>query len=87
VQWCERDPSAADDRKLTFVYYPMAEATVINASEIRLELSGADRIYDELKVLAAPKRVTRGRPPGQGTGQALAMGRMSMTHANVTAQS
>ncbi len=24
VQWCERDPSAADDRKLTFVYGPMA---------------------------------------------------------------
>jgi hypothetical protein len=59
VQWCERDPSAAD-RKLTFVYYPMAEVTVINASdsEIRLELSGAD----EPKVLAAPKRVTRPRP-------------------------
>ena len=61
VQWCERDPSAADDRRklrLTFVYGPMAEATVINASEIRLELSGAD----EPKVLAAPKRVTRPRP-------------------------
>jgi hypothetical protein len=42
VQWCERDPSAADDRKLTFVYGPMAEVTVINASETRLELSGAD---------------------------------------------
>jgi len=42
VQWCERDPSAADDRKLTFVYDPTAEVTVINASEIRLELSGAD---------------------------------------------
>ena len=36
----------------------MAEVTVINASEIRLELSGAD----EPKVLAAPKRVTRPRP-------------------------
>ena len=58
VQWCERDPSAADDRKLTFVYDPTAEVTVINASEIRLELSGAD----EPKVLAAPKRVTRPRP-------------------------
>jgi hypothetical protein len=60
VQWCERDPSAADDRKLTFkfVFYPMVEATIINASEIRLELSGAD----EPKVLAAPKRVTRPRP-------------------------
>ena len=57
VHWCE-DPSAADDRKLTFVYDPMAEVTVINASEIRLELSGAD----EPKVLAAPKRVTRPRP-------------------------
>ena len=30
VQWCEREPSAADDRKLTFVYDPMAEVTVIN---------------------------------------------------------
>jgi hypothetical protein len=58
VQWCERDPSAADDRKLTFVYDPMAQVTVISASEIRLELSGAD----EPKVLAAPKRVTRPRP-------------------------
>ena len=37
---------------------PMAEVTVINASEIRLELSGAD----EPKLLAAPKRVTRPRP-------------------------
>ena len=36
----------------------MAEVTVINASEIRLELSGADLP----KVLAAPKRVTRPRP-------------------------
>ena len=51
-------PSAADDRKLTFVYDPMAQVTVISASEIRLELSGAD----EPKVLAAPKRVTRPRP-------------------------
>jgi hypothetical protein len=58
VQWCERDPSAADDRKLTFVYDPISEVTVINASEIRLELSGADKP----KVLAAPKRVTRPRP-------------------------
>jgi hypothetical protein len=58
VQWCERDPSAADDRKLTFGYYPMAEVTVINASEIRLERRGAD----EPKVLAAAKRVTRPRP-------------------------
>ena len=58
VQWCERDPSAADDRKLTFVYDPMAQVTVINASEIRLELSGAD----EPKVLAALERVTRPRP-------------------------
>ena len=58
VQWCERDPSAADDRKLTFVYDPTAEVTVINASEIRFELSGADAP----KVLAAPKRVTRPRP-------------------------
>ena len=58
VQWCERDPSAADDRKLTFVYDPMAQVTVISASEIRLELSGAD----EPKLLAAPKRVTRPRP-------------------------
>ena len=33
VQWCERDPSAADDRKFTFVYYPMVEVTVINATE------------------------------------------------------
>ena len=54
-QWCERYPSAADDRKLTFVYDPMAEVTVINAGEIRFELSGADLP----KVLAAPKRVTR----------------------------
>ena len=37
VQWCEREPSAADDRKLTFVYDPMAEVTVLNASEIRFE--------------------------------------------------
>ena len=37
VQWCEREPSAADDRKLTFVYDPMAQVTVISASEIRLE--------------------------------------------------
>jgi hypothetical protein len=58
VQWCERDLSAADDRKLTFVYDPMAQVTVISASKIRLELSGAD----EPKVLAAPKRVTRPRP-------------------------
>ena len=58
VQWCEREPSAADDRKLTFVYDPMAQVTVISASEIRLEISGAD----EPKVLAAPKRVTRPRP-------------------------
>ncbi len=58
VQWCERDPSAADDRRLTFVYDPMAEVTVINASEIRLEFSGADGP----KVLAAPKHVTRPRP-------------------------
>jgi hypothetical protein len=36
----------------------MAEVTVINASEIRFELSGADLP----KVLAAPKRVTRPRP-------------------------
>ncbi len=38
----------------------MAQVTVINASEIRLELSlsGAD----EPKVLAAPKRVARPRP-------------------------
>ena len=36
----------------------MAEVTVINASEIRLELSGAD----EPKVLAALERVTRPRP-------------------------
>ena len=57
VHWCE-DPSAADDRKLTFMYDPMAEVTVINASEIRLELSGAD----EPKVLAALERVTRPRP-------------------------
>ena len=41
-----------------FVYDPMAQVTVISASEIRLELSGAD----EPKVLAAPKRVTRPRP-------------------------
>ena len=33
----------------------MAEVTVINAGEIRFELSGADLP----KVLAAPKRVTR----------------------------
>ena len=45
VQWCERDPSAADDRKLTFVYDPTAEVTVINASEIsiRLELKRGRR--------------------------------------------
>ncbi len=36
----------------------MAEVTVINASEIPFELSGAD----EPKVLAAPRRVTRPRP-------------------------
>ena len=36
----------------------MAEVTVINASEIRFELSRADLP----KVLAAPKRVTRPRP-------------------------
>jgi hypothetical protein len=58
VQWCEQDPSATDDWKLRFVYYPMAQVTGIKASEIRLELSGAD----EPKVLAAPKRVTRPRP-------------------------
>ena len=58
MQWCERDPSAANDRKLICVYDPMAEVTVINASEIRFELSGADAP----KVLAAPKRVTRPRP-------------------------
>ncbi len=63
MHWCEdSDPSAADDRKLTFVYGPMAEVTVIminaTGSEIRLELSGAD----EPKVLAALKRVTRPRP-------------------------
>ena len=58
MQWCERDPSAADDGKLTFVNDPMAEVTVINASEIRLALSGAD----EPTVLAAPKRVTRPWP-------------------------
>ncbi len=38
VRWRERDPSAADDRKLTFVYDPMAEVTVLKAGEIRLEL-------------------------------------------------
>ena len=37
VRWCERDPSAADDRKLTLVYDPMAEVAVLNASEIRFE--------------------------------------------------
>ena len=37
VRWCERDPSAADDRTLAFVYDPMAEVTVLNASEIRFE--------------------------------------------------
>jgi hypothetical protein len=43
--------------RVTFVYGPMAQVTVISVSEIRLELSGAD----EPKVLAAPtsKRVTR----------------------------
>ncbi len=37
VQWCERDPSAADDRKLAFVHDPMAEVAVLSAGEIRLE--------------------------------------------------
>jgi hypothetical protein len=55
VRWCERDPSAADDRKLTFVYDPMAEVTVINASEICFELSGADR---QLHGAAATSRAT-----------------------------
>ena len=58
VQWCERDPSAADDRKPTFVYDPISAVTVINASELRLELSGAD----EPKGTAPPKRVNRPRP-------------------------
>ncbi len=64
MQWCERDPSAADDRKLTFVYDPMAEVTVVNASEIRFELSGADvQAKCKPKVPAAPKRrATRPRP-------------------------
>ena len=38
VRWCERDPSAADDRKLAYVHDPMAEVAVLNASEIRFEL-------------------------------------------------
>ena len=42
------------------MYDPMAEVTVINASEIRFELSGPGA--DLPKVLAAPKRVTRPRP-------------------------
>jgi hypothetical protein len=58
MQWCERDPSSADDRKLTFVHDLMAEVTVINASEIRSSLAGPT----EPKMLAAPKRVTRPRP-------------------------
>jgi hypothetical protein len=58
VQWCERDPSAADDRKLTFVYDPMAQVTVITPARSASSFSGAD----EPKVLAAPKRVTRPRP-------------------------
>ena len=37
VRWCERDLSAADDRKLALVYDPMAEVAVLNASEIRFE--------------------------------------------------
>ncbi len=37
VRWCEREPSAADDRTLTLVYDPMAEVAVLNASEIRFE--------------------------------------------------
>jgi hypothetical protein len=37
MRWCERDPSAADDRKLAFVYDPMAKVAVLNASEIRFE--------------------------------------------------
>ncbi len=37
VRWRERDPSAADDRTLTLVHDPMAEVTVLNASEIRFE--------------------------------------------------
>ena len=37
VRLCERDPSAADDRTLTLGYDPMAEVTVLNASEIRFE--------------------------------------------------
>ena len=37
VQWCERDPSAADDRKLAYVHDPMAEVAVLNAGEIRFE--------------------------------------------------
>ena len=40
VQWCERDPSAADDRKLTFVYDPMAQVTVITPARSASSLAG-----------------------------------------------
>ncbi len=40
VQWCEREPSAADDRKLTFVYDPMAQVTVITPARSASSLAG-----------------------------------------------
>jgi hypothetical protein len=61
-------PGPTDDRKLTFVYDPTAEVTAINASEIRLELSGADAP----KVLAAPKRVTRAEASAIARGSSAA---------------
>jgi hypothetical protein len=78
VLWCERDPSAADDRKLRvtfkFVYDPMAEVTVVNASEIRFELSGADLP----KVPAAPIRAC---DPGPAEALAIARGSSAAEHA------
>ncbi len=82
VLWCERDPSAADDRKLRvtfkFVYDPMAEVTVVNASETRIrfdsELSGADLP----KVPAAPIRAC---DPGPAEALAIARGSSAAEHA------
>ncbi len=80
VLWCERDPSAADDRKLRvtfkFVYGPMAEVTVVNASEIRFELSGAD--LPRAKVPAAPIRAC---DPGPAEALAIARGSSAAEHA------
>ena len=54
------------------MYDPTAEVTVINASEIRLELSGAD----EPKVLAAPIKAS---DPAEAS--AIARGSSAAEHA------